>query len=545
MSATTETLDALYLAELAALDAFAARREVLGGLIPGRDDPDVRRILEAMAFFSARTRAAATGAMADAVRRGAAGTLDDLLAASPAARLVQAAPDESLVEPVVLPGGSQIRAVTPEGRVGIFSLERPLAVLPLILEGAEIVELRRRLFVRIRLRALRPPRGPAQLSFYVRRLGDYRASLALHDALEQHLVRAFALADGEGPDLPCPVAFGAPRPLRLEDGAGEPGPLAQIRAFFHLPERELYVHVSVPATPTPWSTLSIHLELDEAFPTDVSVSSDAFHLFVAPAINAWTDLAAPILCDGTRDRYPVQNPNPVLEEVELAGVRGVYRGTDRGLSPILPAALAREGDTYELCTAGDDGDAALALHVADAFERPCKVQVDARWSQPSLWSAAVGRRALSLETRHRPAVGFHALGPVRRPAESPLARDPARCLDVMALRTRPALTRRDVAGLLDILGTSGDGPYRGAHTLIEDLTVTDATDPGRRSSGIRWVYRLAMRRRSPEDAPLLRRLTAHVVALLELWTEDAVRVDVDIQTHADDPRLALPGGAPR
>lgn len=543
MGATLETLTALYLAELSALDAFAARREVEGGLSPGREDPDVRRIIEAMAFFSARTRAAATGAMQAAVRRIAAGTLDDLLAAQPAALMAQAVPDGGLVERVVLPLGSQLRAVTPEGRVGIFSLERSLSLLPVAIDGAEVVELRRRLHVRIRLRAQRPLRGPAELSFYVRRLGDYRASLLLHDALEQHLVRAFALADGDGPELPCPVAFGAPRPRRLAEGAGEPGPLARIRSFFHLPEQELYVHVAVPAAPAPWTTLSIHLELDEAFPTDVSVSHDAFHLFVVPATNTWTDLAAPILCDGTKDRYPVRGPSPVLEAVELASVRGVYRGTDRGLAPIAPAALAQEGDTYELEEAGEGGEAGLVVRVADAFERPCKVQVDAIWSQPALWSAAVGRLALSLQTRHLPGVAFRALGPVRRPAQSPLARDPARALDVMALRARPALSRRDVVGLLDLLGTGGDGPYRGMHALLDELAVTEAADPVRRSSGVKRVYRLALRRQGPEDAPLLRRFTAQVTALLDAWTDDAV--DVEIQTAADDPRRALPAGAAR
>jgi len=68
MSVPLETLTALFLAELEALDAFAARREVEGGLLPGRDDPDVRRMIEAMAFFSARTRQVAS----DQLRHAAA-----------------------------------------------------------------------------------------------------------------------------------------------------------------------------------------------------------------------------------------------------------------------------------------------------------------------------------------------------------------------------------------------------------------------------------------------------------------------------------------
>lgn len=541
MSVPLETLTALFLAELEAFDAFAARREVEGGLLPGRDDPDVRRMIEAMAFFSARTRAGAIAATSAAVRRIAAGTLDDLLSPCPAAMMVEAAPDPALKEPVSLPRGTLLRVVTPEGRVGLFSTERAMTVLPVAIEGAEIVEARRRLSVRIRLRAAQRMAGALELSLHVRRRGDYRASLALHDALERHLVRAFAVADGY-PQLPCRVAFGSPPrhtgPRALADGDGEPGPLARIRAFFHLPEQDLSIRVSVPPAAAPWTTLAIHLELDEAFPSDLSISHDTFHLFVVPAVNAWTDLAAPIVCDGTRDRYPVRSPSPLLEGVELHGVRGVYRA-ERGLAPILPAALAQEGDTYELEDAGDEREPQLVLRIAGAFESPCKVQVDARWSQPSLWAASVGKLVITPQTRHLPGFTLQALGAVRKPAVSPLARDPARCLDVLALRLRPALDRRDVAGLLEILGTGGDGPYRGAHTLLDELTASESPDPERRAGGIRRVYQVAVRRRNPDEAPLARRLAAQIAALLDAWTEDAV--DVEISAHPGDTALTRAG----
>src|SRR5262245_27630655 len=103
MVASADTLNALFLAEFAELDAFAARREAEGALLVGPDDPDVRRILEAMAFFSARTRAAAERATGAAVRRIAAGTLDDLLAPAPAAMMVECVAGEELVDRASLP----------------------------------------------------------------------------------------------------------------------------------------------------------------------------------------------------------------------------------------------------------------------------------------------------------------------------------------------------------------------------------------------------------------------------------------------------------
>ncbi|MDC3953871.1 type VI secretion system baseplate subunit TssF [Polyangium jinanense] len=535
--AEAETLNSLFLEELSALDAFAARREAEGALSLGAEDPDVRRILEAQAFFSARTRAAAQRATAAAVRRIAAGTLDELLVPAPASMMVECVVGEERVEPAILPRGTLFRAMSAEGKVGLFSMMRPLSILPIDVTGARLVEQSRRLFVRIRLRARRSWKNAATLSFYVRRLDDYRASLALHDALSRHLTRAFAVAGTDGPEIACRVSFGAPRASALEDG-DDRGPLARIRSFFHLPEQELFVQVEVPQTRTAWDTLDLFLELDEEFPTSLSVSNDTFRLHVVPVENTWVDFGEPILWDGTRTSAPVRSPSPLLEGVEVAGVRGVYKATDRGLVPILPAALAQDGDTYEI--EEGDGVTELRLSIDGAFEQPCKVLAEARFSQPVLWSASPGKLALGLQTRHLPGVSFRLVGSMRAPAESPLARDPARCLDVLSLRMRPSLGRRDLVGMLEILGASGDGAYRGFATLVDELDSREAPDPARRAGGIRRVYRLAVRQRTPEEAPLVRRLSAEIAALLDAWTEEPV--DVEITTRPMAGQRALSGG---
>ena len=54
MDLSLDRLSTLFLTELSQLDAFAAERESEFALDSGRDDPDVRRLIEAMAFFSAR-----------------------------------------------------------------------------------------------------------------------------------------------------------------------------------------------------------------------------------------------------------------------------------------------------------------------------------------------------------------------------------------------------------------------------------------------------------------------------------------------------------
>jgi len=538
MDISRDRLSNLYLTELSELDAFTAERQ--GQFAPGLgpEDPDVRRLIEAMAFFSARTRAGAVSAVEASVRRLAAGTLDDLVVACPAAFMAQAVPDEQLVESLGLPGGTALQATMADGRTGVFTTDRPLRVLPVVTSGVEQSRGARSAQVTIRIEALRPVSEAATLSFYVRRLDDYRASLALFDALEAHFVRAHVEADEVG-ELECRVDFGAPpkRHFGPESDAGEPGPFTRIRSFFQLPERELFLHVSVPPVPGGWNRLSIRLELDERFPEEFAVARDTFQLGVVPCRNLWSDFAQPIACDGTRQTYALRSAEALLSDVELYDIRGVYRSAKPGLVPILPLSLGRRGESYEFQPASAGSEDSLRLDLDDAFEHPCRIQVDARWSQPQLWLAAGGRITLAPRTRHLPGVSFRITGPLRPAEQSPLARDPSRCLDVLALKVRPVLGRRDLIGLLEILGASGDSCYRGLPYSIDELESSQAADPERRASGIRRVYRMVLRSRRLEDELLLRRLARQVEILLDAWTEDPV--DVEVVTRRPAPGRAL------
>ncbi len=526
MGTSYEKLTSLYLEELSSLDAFAASREAEGRLLLAREDPDVRRILEAVAFFSARTRAAAAASTTAAIRRIAAGTLDDLFPVAPASLLVAARAGAELPEPVNIAAGTQLRVKAADGRTGIFSTDLPMTVIPARIEGAGLVPHDRRLTVRVRLAALRAFRSPRVIALHIRRLNDYRASLALRDALEKHLVRAFVTVDGKEATLPCEVTFGERAPRIIPEETGDPGPLARARAFFHMPDRDLFAHVEAPVSS--WSTLAIHFEVDEGFPTDLTVSDDTFHLSVVPTSNVWSDYAEPIVCDGTKDSYPIRHTSPLLHNVDLFTVRGVYRSTEAGLSPLLPAALSQEGDVFEVLDEG--ADPSLAVRMAGTFERPVKLMVDARWSQPGLWSGAAGKLAIALQTRHLPGVSWSALGAMRRPEPSVLGARPERALDLLSRRMLPALDRRDLSGVLEILGTTADGPYLGAHVWLDDLSAIEEPDPAQAKGGLRRRYRITLRRRSAEDEPLVRRLLAQIEALLVSWTDQAVIVESSIVT---------------
>lgn len=540
-------LNRLFLEELAALDRFSSARADDGVLHLGPEDPDVRRLVEAMAFFSARTRAAAADAAQDAVVRMAGGTLDDLLTPMPAAAMVQALGRPS--DPTTLEKGASLRfqftdpayigtprppsiglglPTSPGVRVGFFTTLRQVVVRPITVDGASITGARRALQVEIRVGAVAPQRGPVGLDFYVRRQGDYRASLALHVALQRHSVGVVALFDGSAEGVPCSVQFGPRAPVSLADDADTRHPLSRLRSFFHFPEQDLYVCVDVPAAAAGWKRLTLRFTLDADWPEEQGVSNDSFQLHVVPAVNTWFDFAAPILHDGTRAVASLHNAAVTREAAEPTSVRGVYQ-VDRQMAPLLPFALGNSGDGYEVIRTSERGPPRLRLRLSDAFDTPRKLLADVAWSQPSLWPSSPGPIQITPQQKALPGITLQLVGSLRRSQTSLLALDPARCLDVLALKMRPVLDRQGAIGMMEILGAAGDSPYRACPALIDDLTASDALDPGLRAGGVKHVYQVSLRAPPPTDAAanaLLARFAEQISTLLDVWTQDAVDIRI-------------------
>jgi len=544
--AADEAFYRLFLSELDALHAFAEQRGDKGQLTLGSEDPDTRRLVEAMAFFAARTRAAASSEMQAAVLRMAGGTFDDLLAPMPAAALVQAVPAANLPAPLTLPKGTTLRvqftdqayaagkqptlprlfhtAQRPKDRVAIFSTLEPVVIRPLTISSATVIGARSTLELAIRIRAGVPQRGPIDLDLHVRRMGEYRASLALHHAIGEQR-GAVTAQFGDGSEGPCRVQLGAVTPASIADEADERHPFAKIRSFFHFPEQGLVIRVAIPASSTPWDVVTLRFPLDADWPRDMAVTPDAFRLFVIPAVNVWSDYAAPIVHDGTKDRHSIHSATTSRDAAEPVAIRGVYQA-DREMAPLFPFALANERNGYEVEHAADGRAPWLRLRLPDAFVKPRRILVDAEWSQPSLWTSAPSEVTIAPQFQSWDGVRLELLGPVRRPQASPLALAPSRCLDLLSLKMRPVLDRSGLTGVIELLGAAGESPYRGLPDRVDALRVDDRPDPLRRSGGIKHVYEVSFARSPATDAPLMYRFAEQIAALLRAWTQDAVDVRV-------------------
>ena len=185
------------LAELRELDAF--RRRYSSDAAPTKIDaldPDVQRMIEALACSAVRTRRAVLHNLNETWRRLLGGYFQPLLRPLPAMAMLEAQVTARMTETAVLPAGAELRVTTPDGFVGSFQTCCELRVVPMTLERCDI--LRGPGSFRLVLSFLsRIPRADAvgTLRLHINYLDDYLAALSTHQQLARPLTRAFVAYD--------------------------------------------------------------------------------------------------------------------------------------------------------------------------------------------------------------------------------------------------------------------------------------------------------------------------------------------------------------
>ena len=551
-----EVFYAQFIEELAALDGFLTTRAAqadggAGGqrervLALSRHDPDVRRLLEGMAYLSARTRVLAVTGLRSAVHRLNRGYFDAMVSPMPAMAMIQAVAAAGLTAAAALPRRTDVRLTTPTGTIGLFSTTRPLTVLPLSLLKARVSTRGRgyRLVLQIQTVGSYRQRGPIDpLAFHFEEAGDYTGAREQMRQISACFAGASVIFDppdgaapGSLPAVPCEVTFGAPQvPDPREENTTE-HPLARVRSFFHFPSQELFLDVRVPGADSPWQKASICIDLDENWPVSLSINEDDLKLFVVPVTNLRSAHARPVRCDGTREAYPIQDDSPLApgsaalrpgEASSLHEVRGVYELTDRGPVPLRSGLLTDAGDVYEIETTGDDPDDLqhrLLLKIPGAFEDPRTILVDARWYQPGFDAEASGRLTVTLPTRRLEHVALRLADDPVPHRTSPLWNDPPKLLHIMSLRTKVRLGRDDLMDLMALLGAGPGSRHAAVVGLVAEVVSSEEPDVGLRAAGVRYVYELRMRPYDDSLQGLVDDFRAQVHALLDAWLPGAVEV---------------------
>ena len=549
------TLYKAYLDELQALERF---RITYSGLHPDvgleRDDPDVRRLVEAMALLTARARLAGRKAATRTATRLFVQQLPYMLTPVPALALLQALPQPGFEQADLLGTGEgmilDMNAEEEDGAEALFKTLSPLAVLPIELRAVRSVRKEaggRYLYLDFHSRY---PRGwqVGGLNLLVDHLSDLRSSATLFHALQAHVVRVTMTYEEELLDGPgardVAVTFGPPA-AAVSGHALVEHPLQRARMFFRLPQQHMFMNLSLPESDGEWQDFTVCVELGAGWPRGLALTGDSFKLNVVPAVNLSRELSDPVDCDGSKDRYLVRHPE-FAGHFEPHSVGAAYRfDAAEGLVPLLPAVLPSPGGTTKVGTyeveyeQQDRGRRAwLLLDLPEAFDEPVQVAADAFWHQPSLTMGREPPLSIRPADRNLEAVRWRVVGAVAAPVRSPVEDDDEALLELVALKSQPALGRQGLITVLDLL--RGTEPvFQQIVHAIEDVRVRTAPF-AHAVAGVKVIYSVRI---GPIDAallPVVALIGPHLRDVLHVWSTQDV-VELELAVPALDQRLVYRG----
>lgn len=528
-----ERLHDAFLAELEALEQF---RVGYSGMYPqaplAREDPDVRRLLEALAMFTARTRVASERNVEGALLRIVRQHFPYLLSPVPALFMLRGTVSRSYVDVSVLPRGSQVNLVQ-RGEAGapdaIFSFQTltRLRLLPITLEGVETFAKKKQgLRLALRFSAAFPRNDQIdEIELHIDYLDDLHSSLLVLHALQAHLVASSVRWDHDVHESstgePCRIEFGPRAPEVAELGPFD-HPLQQVRAALHFPQSALFMRIRGLDAARGWQRFTVLLDLDDDFPANLQLNVDCFQLHVVPAMNIRLDTADPLSHDGTVVRQRARHSDPSAGFVPLS-IHAVYRKTPAGLVPLEPAIIRGARDSFEAEIEGrnEARSAFVTLHLPDAFEHPETAVVEALWHQPAVSKLRSQDCRVKLKDRFIQGIDWDCLGQLMPHTDSELDADRRGMLELLSIRGHRLLGLAELQFLLHAMGISAERSFAKLTARIADLKVV-RKPAASRSRGFKHVYHLEFSELMPSDLPKLHLLCSQLLTLLTTWAQDEV-----------------------
>jgi type VI secretion system protein ImpG len=538
--AREEGLEKNFLMELEALEQFRLSYLTQYRDAPlAHDDPDVRRLIEAMAFFTARTRLAAMRSLDDSVRRIFRQHFPFLLGPVPAMAMLRATPKPGFTDAVDLPRGVEVLLKKPPdengdgGRLFRFRTLSRLRILPMSVERVELVQVgkdTRRIFLYLAA-TTRHNQEIKDLCLHINHLDDARFSVALAHELRNRVKSATVFyekdprKDGQG--KPCVVTVGPPPDDHEPDPFEQP--LERARLDVRFPRRDLFLNVSGLAPPRNWQYITLCLDVGTDWPRQMQLTTDSFLLHTVPMINVRRDLASPIECDGTKDTYPVLHPDP-SGKFALVWAIGAYKPSKDGFVPLTPGLLGVPGsagagseDTYEITTEGEGVPrrAWASLSIQNAFRKPALVSVDGFWHQPELENVDAGDLKVSLGNRHVAEVDWDIAGPLVPPVPGEIDSEREMQLRLVSMKALRVLGQDDLLLLVRACGAAKEPLFAKVYSAITQVAV-DTQPSGKRARSLKQVYELSFDRLESSELPNLGLFCRWLLSLLRAWSADEV-----------------------
>jgi len=547
-----DTDDPMYRAFLDELDALEKFRMTYAAIRPQAglqgEDPDVRRIIEALALFVSRARQASGRSIDQTVRRMFQQHFSYLCDPMPGMVMLQGQPGERFADAAYLPRGTRVAAtVKPEenDREGLtksvsFCTSAGLRLLPVVLDELEIFRRKGgfRLVFRFESGFFRNDEI-GELSLFVDYLSDFLASLEVLHTLKRSMRGAGIvfedLIDGDTVGTPVDVSFGAPQRQDAEV-LGFDHPLQQVRSVFHFPQQELFLNLRVQKQPRNWESFGVYIDLDETWPTHLRLSRDTFRLHTVPLVNLERAHGDPVEEDGTLDRHPIRNPDADARFI-FHSLVGAYRIGDEALLPLAPGVIEDADGTFEMEYehGGDKRRAFLHANIATAFDTPERLTVDAFWHQPSLCDRGLDAAAVGPVDRTVEGTSWALVGALQAAADNLAVDDRQSLLQLLSIKNQRFVDRDNLALLLRAVGVGTQPFFEALVGALSDVSVE--TKPyGRGSKGFKYIYSIEYRNLEHGQLAALDLLSTKMLEILTVWSIEEI---VELRVHVPNLEVEL------
>jgi type VI secretion system protein ImpG len=533
-----DTLYKAFLEELAALEKFRMGYTALHPAPLGREDQDVRRLTEALALFTARTRLAGQRSIARSTMRLFQQHFPYVLSPVPTMAMLRAESDGQFADLAEVPRGTQVHLapakVADNTSPLSFRTQAPLRVLPIRLEKRvrkESHEGRARLLLTFKSNNnTERTTAPGTLRLYLNHLNEFLSSLAVHHQLKTSTRAVSVSFDAENAQWqPCTTWRFQPSPPPPSELEPFEHPLQRIRSFFLFPQQELFLEVELPEPQRPWRQFTLCFELKEPLPPELVLTSDSFVLHATPMVNVQRAMSNPLEHDGTKEHYAIQHTDPT-GGYRVHSVLGIYRLDGKGLVPLRPGAFSRGPNTYEIEHEGEgEGRRTwLTLDLPGAFAKPVRVAVEACWYQPLPPEFDVSGYRAGLPERFIEGLRWSVVGDVATGMDNPLERDQQELLHLLSIRNQRFLELDDLIFLLNALGVRDARYFRAVVERMNSLQVRSKPF-AKSTTGFKYVYRLTLSKLDTFLVPTVDLFSARLLELLKVWsTEEVVELEVSI-----------------
>ncbi len=496
-----------------------------------RDDPDVKRLVEALAFFAARTHNAGLNNIVSSRLRIFQQFFPFLLSPLPVMGMLQAVPTGRFSETAILPRGSQILVTLANGDKGaVFRTIKDLRILPVSLTGTKLLMLPDkgfRLLITIESMYERSD-DIGKISLYIDHLNNYQASLLIFDSLRKHMTKAGIVFDEEADEysevIPCNIIFGDDSD-EIAIQKREMHPVQKARFFFHFPQQDLFMTINVPDRKKTWKKFTICIDLDDKWPRKMTINKDVFKMHAVPMENLIKQSTVPLIYDGTKERFLMRHPE-LGQGYELQWVKGVYKIEDGAMVPLKAGILSGGEGSYEVEHRVDNNGKAqywLNLHYSKAFIDPVTIIVDALWYQPGFSKMISDHLKVLPYSRDIASVNWELCEPIVPHRESDFQEDMDGFMHLLTIKNKSILTYEDILSLLNMLGSIWKGSFRPVKDLFYDVRVEHVPSGKGNSMGMaKFVYYLKFHECEEGMIPLIMVFTEQTGKILDSWISEAV-----------------------